>query len=168
LTPNLRGAGDAYGIAAEKNKKNRLLSSLFSADLAELYDDLQFVDLTKHQIVFEVGAALNCIYFIEEGLASVLTIMEDSRSIEAGMVGRKGAIGLSALLGGCVSEQQVIMHLAGSALRVTTAARKAAFDSNARIRAVLLRFIGDTLSLSSQLAGCNRLRSIEQRSARWR
>lgn len=150
-----------------RTTKNRLLSSLSSADLAELYDDLQFVNLTRHQIVFEVGAALNYIYFIEEGLASVLTIMEDSGGIEAGMVGSEGAIGLSALLGDRVSEQEVVMDLAGSALRITTAACKAAFDSNARIRAALLRFVGDMLNLSSQIAGCNGLHSIEQRSARW-
>jgi CRP-like cAMP-binding protein len=154
-------------MALLRSTRNRLLSSLSSADLTELSDDLQPVTLTKYQIVYEVGAVLDYIYFVEEGLASVLTIMEDGASSEVGMVGREGAIGLSALLGSRVSEQQVIVHLAGSALRITTAACKAVFDSNARIRAVLLGFIGDLLNLSAQTAGCNRLHSIEQRSARW-
>ena len=154
-------------MALPQRTRNRLLSSLSSADLAELSDDLQPVSLAKYQIVYDVGAALDHIYFIEEGLASVLTIMEDGGSSEVGMVGPEGAIGLSALLGGRVSAQQVIMQLAGSALRITTAACKAAFDGNTRIRAVLLGFIGDLLNLSSQTAGCNRLHSVEQRSARW-
>jgi CRP-like cAMP-binding protein len=154
-------------MASPRRIRNRLLASLSSADLAELSDDLQPVTLAKYQIVYEVGAALDHIYFIEEGLASVLTIMEDGGSSEVGMVGPEGAIGLSALLGGRVSAQQVIVHLAGSALRITAAACKTAFDSNARIRAALLRFIEDLLNLSSQTAACNRLHSIEQRSARW-
>jgi CRP-like cAMP-binding protein len=61
----------------------------------------------------------------------------------------------------------VVMQLPGTALRISTAACKAAFDTNPGIRAVLLRFIEDWLNLSSQTAGCNRLHSIEQRSARW-
>jgi CRP-like cAMP-binding protein len=154
-------------MALSRETRNRLLSSLSPADLADLADDLQLVSLAKYQIVYEVGAMLDYIYFIEAGLASVLTIMEDGGSSEASMIGPEGAIGLSALLGAGVSAQQVIMQLTGSALRMTTVACKAAFENNARVRAVLLRFIADLLNLSAQIAGCNRLHSIEQRSARW-
>jgi CRP-like cAMP-binding protein len=155
------------GMALPQRTTNRLLSLLSPADLAQLSHDLQPVTLAKYQVVYDVGAMLDHIYFIETGLASVLTIMEDGASSEVGMIGPDGAIGVTALLGGRVSAQQVIMHLAGSALRITAAACKAAFDGNVRIRAVLLRFVEELLNLSSQTAGCNRLHSIEQRSARW-
>jgi CRP-like cAMP-binding protein len=154
-------------MALPQRIRNRVLSSLSSADLAELSNDLQPVNLAKYQIIYEVGSALDHVYFIEEGVASVLTIMEDGGSSEVGMVGPEGAIGLSALLGGRASAQQVIMHVAGSALRMTAPACKAVFENNSRIRAALLRFIEDLLHLSAQTAGCNRLHSIEQRSARW-
>lgn len=154
-------------MALSRRTRNRLLASLSPADLAELADDLQPVNLAKYQIVYDVGVVLDYIYFIEDGLASVLTIMENGASSEVGMVGPEGAIGLSAVLGGGVSAQQVIMQVAGSALRVTVAACKAAFENNTRIRAVLLRFVGDLFNLSAQTAGCNRLHSIDQRSARW-
>ena len=154
-------------MALSQRIKNRVLCSLSSADLAELSDELQSVNLAKHQIVYEVGSTLDHIYFIEEGLASLLTIMEDGGSSEVGMVGPEGAIGLPALLGGRASAQQVVMHVAGSALRINAAACKAAFENNPRIRAILLGFIEDLLHLSAQTAGCNRLHSIEQRSARW-
>lgn len=147
--------------------RNRLLASLSPADFAELADDFQLVGLAKSQVIYDVGASLDYIYFIEEGLTSVLTIMEDGASSEVGMVGAEGLIGVSALLGGTASAQQVIVQLPGAALRITVAACKAAFESNPRIRAVLLRFIEYLLNLSSQIAGCNRLHSIEQRLARW-
>jgi CRP-like cAMP-binding protein len=41
------------------------------------------------------------------------------------------------------------------------------FDQNPGIRAALLRFTEDLLNLSSQTAACNRLHSVEQRTARW-
>jgi CRP-like cAMP-binding protein len=154
-------------MASSPRTKNRLLASLPSADFAELSDDLQAVDLAKYQILYEVGSVLDYVYFIEGGLASVLTIMEDGASAEAGMVGPEGAIGLSALLGGRVSAQQVIMQLPGFGFRMTATACNAAFKNNPRIRTVLLRSIEDFLNLSAQIAGCNRLHSVEQRSARW-
>ena len=154
-------------MALPQRIRNRLLLSMSPADLAELVDDLQSVSLAKYQVVYEVGATLDHIYFIDEGLASMLTIMEDGTSSEVGMVGSEGLIGGTALLGGRVSAQQVIMQLAGTAFRITAVACKSAFENNARIRAALLRFIEDLLNLSAQTAGCNRLHSVEQRSARW-
>lgn len=41
------------------------------------------------------------------------------------------------------------------------------FESNPRVRRVLLRFVEDLLNLSAQTAACNRLHQVEQRSARW-
>jgi CRP-like cAMP-binding protein len=147
--------------------KNRLLAELPPADLAELIEHLNPVNLPKKQILYEVGAPLDHIYFIEEGIASVLTMMEDGASSEVGMVGSEGLIGVSALLGGSTSAQHVVVQLPGTAQHIPAARAKALFDRNPGVRAVLLRFIEDLLNLSSQTAACNRLHSVEQRTARW-
>jgi len=147
--------------------KNRLLADLSPEDLAQLIEHLEPVPLPKKQILYEVGAPLDHIYFIEEGLASVLTTMEDGASSEVGMVGPEGLIGVSALLGGNTSAQHVVMQLPGRGHHIPASRCKTVFDQSPRVRAVLLRFIEDLLNLSSQTAGCNRLHSVEQRSARW-
>src|SRR5580693_9764267 len=118
--------------------KNRLLAGLPPEDLAQLIEHLEPVALPKKQILYEVGAPLEHIYFIEGGLASVLTTMEDGASSEVGMVGPEGMIGASALLGGTVSAQHIVMQLPGKALRVPAAICKRWFDDNARVRRVLL------------------------------
>ncbi|HTZ38131.1 MAG TPA: Crp/Fnr family transcriptional regulator [Stellaceae bacterium] len=144
-----------------------MLNALAPADLAELADHFQLVGLPKKQIVYEVGSPLDQVYFVEEGLVSVLTMMEDGASSEVGMVGPEGLIGVSALLGGSVSAQHVVIQLPGSAYRIPAAACKAVFDGNPRVRRVLLRFVEDLLNLSAQTAACNRLHQVEQRTARW-
>jgi CRP-like cAMP-binding protein len=154
-------------MASERKTRNRLLRALSSDDFAELWDDLHPVTLPKKQVIYEVGAPLDQIYFIEEGLASVLTMMEDGASSEVGMVGPEGLIGVSALLGGKVSAQHIVIQLPGTAHRITATACKAVFERNARVRHVLLRFVEDLLNLSSQTAACNRLHQVEQRTARW-
>jgi CRP-like cAMP-binding protein len=154
-------------MTSTRNIKNRLLASLPPHDLEALVEHLQPVALPKKRVLFEVGAPLDHIYFIDEGVASVLTMMEDGASSEVGMVGPEGLIGVSALLGGTTSAQHVVMQLPGTAHHIAAPRCKSLFDQNPGIRGILLRFIEDLLNLSSQTAGCNRLHSVEQRTARW-
>ncbi len=153
-------------IVAEEIK-NSLLAALSPEDFALLADDLQPVRLPKKQILYEVGSPIDYVYFIQDGLASVITMMEDGSSSEAGMVGREGLIGVSVLLGGKVSAQHIVVQLPGNALRIAAARCKEVFDDSPGVRRVILRFIEDLLNLSSQTAACNRLHSVEQRTGRW-
>jgi CRP-like cAMP-binding protein len=59
------------------------------------------------------------------------------------------------------------MQLPGRGHHIVAKQCKSVFDHSAGVRQVVLRFIEDLLNLSSQTAGCNRLHSVEQRSARW-
>lgn len=146
---------------------NRVLAALSPKGLARLIDHFEPVILPKKEILFEVGAPLSHVYFIEEGLASVITTMEDGGSSEVGMVGREGLVGVSALLGGHRSAQHVVMQLPGRGHRIPALRCKSVFDESSEVRTAVLRFTEDLLNLSSQTAACNRLHSIEQRSARW-
>jgi len=147
--------------------KNRLLAELPPEDLEQLIEHLEPVTLPKKRVLYEVGAPLEHIYFIEEGVASVMTMMEDGASSEVGMVGPEGLIGVSALLGGKLSAQHVVVQLAGTAHHIPASSCKSVFDRSPGVRRVLLRFIEDLLNLSSQTAACNRLHSVEKRTARW-
>ncbi len=147
--------------------RNRLLAALPPRDLDRLLDELRPVSLPKKRVLYAVGAPLDQVFFIEEGLASVLTTMEDGATSEVGMVGPEGIIGASALLGGRHSGQHIVMQLPGTALRIGAASCKRVFDDSPGVRKVILRFVEDLLNLSAQTAACNRLHSVEQRCARW-
>lgn len=153
--------------SSNRTIKNRLLLALSPDELALLIDDLHPVSLPKKQVLYAVGAPLDHIFFMEDGLASVLTTMENGTLSEVGMVGPEGMVGASALLGGVLSAQYIVMQLPGSALRITTRACRAVFDKNAGVRRIMLRFVEDILNLSAQTAACNRLHLVEQRCARW-
>jgi CRP-like cAMP-binding protein len=59
------------------------------------------------------------------------------------------------------------MQLPGRGHRIAAQRCKSVFDESPEVRAAVLRFTEDLLNLSSQTAGCNRLHTIEHRSARW-
>jgi CRP-like cAMP-binding protein len=147
--------------------KNRLLAALPQEDLDRLHSHLHRVSLSQRQVLHEPGAPINHIYFVEQGVASVLTNMANGATIEVGIIGSEGMVGISALLGAELSAQLVIVQIPRAALRMDAARCKAAFDQSAAVRALALRFTDALLNLSAQTAACNRLHSIEQRCAPW-
>jgi CRP-like cAMP-binding protein len=66
----------------------------------------------------EAGEPIKFAYFIESGLASVLTMMVDGKSVEVGLAGKEGFIGLPLLVGFATSATRVIMQVRGSAYRI--------------------------------------------------
>jgi CRP-like cAMP-binding protein len=135
--------------------------------LEQYFSGLSPVSLAQKEVLHEQGAPLAHVYFVEEGVVSVLTRMADGTAIEVGMIGIEGVVGTSVLLGSEVANHLAIVQVPGSALRMKAAACKAAFDQSAAVRAVMMRFIDGLWDLSTQTAACNRLHTIEQRCARW-
>jgi len=147
--------------------KNRILAALPQADLDRFFASLQPVSLPLKHVLYQVGAPLDCLYFIEEGVASILTSMANGATIEVGMVGKEGIVGVAALMGGEASAQQIVVQVHGAALKMPAAECKEAFDQSPAFRAAVLRYVAAFLDLGAQTAACNRLHSIEQRCARW-
>ena len=147
--------------------KNQILAALPQADLDQFFSDLDPVSLSLRQILYAVGAPFKHVYFIEQGIASVLTDMADGASIEVGMIGTEGIVGLPALLGDDISDQQIIVQVSGAAQRMDADLCRTAFDGSAAVRRAALRFTETLLALGGQTAACNRLHSTEQRFARW-
>ena len=135
--------------------------------MEQFFSELDPVSLSLKQILYPVGAPLDHVYFIEQGIASVLTRMADGASIEVGMIGTEGIVGLPALLGSDVSDQHIIVQVSGTAQRMDADLCRSAFDGSTAVRRAALRFTDMLLALGGQTAACNRLHSTEQRFARW-
>lgn len=129
--------------------------------------NLSPVKLQQRQILYEVGHRIEYLYFMESGVASVITAMENGDGIEVGMIGYEGLVGIAALLGNEISGQHVIVQLPGNGFKIKTSICKAAFDADEEFRKNTLTFVEAFLNLSNQTAACNRLHAVEQRCARW-
>jgi CRP-like cAMP-binding protein len=148
-------------------QNNRILAALPQADLGQFFSDLKPVSLSLRQTLCQVGAPLEHVYFLGHGVASVLMTMANGATIEVGMIGMEGIVGLPALFGEEVSDQQIIVQVPGTAMRMDARLSKAAFDGSPAVRRAALRFTQSLLNLSAQTAACNRLHTSEQRFARW-
>lgn len=55
--------------------------------------------LKLHQVLHEASEAIKSVYFLNNGLGSVLTVLPDGKSVEVGLIGKEGFIGLPVVFG---------------------------------------------------------------------
>jgi CRP-like cAMP-binding protein len=147
--------------------RNLLLQSLPPTDLERLSPLLHRVALTQRRVLQHAGVSIEHLYFIEDGLVSVLASADDCNSVEVRLVGREGAVGSEAVLGVKVSPLRHFVQIGGSALRIGVEDLDRAIAEMPHLRRVLHNYLHDVLLQSSQSAACSLSHSLLQRLARW-
>ena len=153
--------------AAGKPVSNLLLLSLSDDEYRALRPHLEYVSLPNHLILHEAGGKLEFAYFPNRGLISLVVVMQDGRTAEAGVVGNEGFTGTPAAVGLSRSPLQAVVQITGDGFRVETAALQTTLESTPHLQSLLSRYAVVQGMQVAQTAGCNRLHDITQRLARW-
>lgn len=146
---------------------NEILNAIPEAEYNRLRPELEFVQLPHHHILHEAGERLEYAYFLNEGLASLVVITSDGRSVEVSIVGHEGIVGTPLAVGLHRGPYRTIMQISGTALRIRAEMLEALLDDMPELRLLLNRFVLIQGLQIAQIAACNRLHEIEQRLARW-
>jgi CRP-like cAMP-binding protein len=147
--------------------ENRILAALADGEREGLFPYLEPVSLQAGEILFAPGDRVRQLYFPINSVVSMLASMEDGTTVEAGVVGNEGIVGLSTILGAEVSTVQGLVQVAGDALRIPAAALMAEFKRGGQLQSLILRHTHTLFTMVSQTAACNRLHTVEERLARW-
>jgi CRP-like cAMP-binding protein len=75
------------------------------------------VRLQLHQVLHDAGETIKSGYFMNKGLASVLAVQPDGKSVEVGLIGNEGFVGLPLLVGYRSSPARVLVQGDGTAYR---------------------------------------------------
>ena len=78
---------------------NRLLNSLKPAALERVEKKLKRVTLRQKEVVYKPSQPINHVFFPENTVLCLLTVMANGDTIEAATVGREGASWISASVG---------------------------------------------------------------------
>jgi CRP-like cAMP-binding protein len=136
-------------------------------DFAALADHLRPAELELKQVLHEPGQKIQTIYFPEGGMVSHVIPLENGHSVEVGLVGREGLVGLSALLGAERATTEAMVQMEGPAWRIRPDELRAAFERSAALRASLLRYAQAFHAQVAQTAACNARHAVDVRLARW-
>jgi len=146
---------------------NKILLSLSSKECKEVVSKLEFVRLQLHQVIHEAGETVKSGYFVNTGLMSVLAVQPDGKSVEVGLIGKEGFVGLPLLVGYRTSPTRVVVQGDGTAYRCGDETLMLLLKQCPELERQLHRF-GQRLAMqTTQIAACNRLHDVEERLARW-
>jgi CRP-like cAMP-binding protein len=146
---------------------NTLLLNLPARECEAVYSQLVFMPLRIHDVLNETGEPIKYVYFMNSGLASVLNVMEDGKSVEVGLAGKEGFVGLPLLVGFRSSPSRVIVQIEGSAFRLRASTLVALLPTCRILEKRLHRYAQVLATQASQVAACNRLHEVDERLARW-
>jgi CRP-like cAMP-binding protein len=150
-----------------KAVSNIILCALPDKEYNLFRPHLEAVDLPQYEILEEPSQKIEFTYFLNEGMTSLVVLSRDGRSVEVGVIGKEGMVGISVLAGLRTGTFRAIMQMAGNGVRVRAEIFQDILPSTPTLRSKLGRFALMHSMQVAQIAACNRLHEVEQRLARW-
>jgi CRP-like cAMP-binding protein len=149
------------------NGRNRLLAALDPEDVELLSAHLKSSHLRQGVVLQEAGDPMDQVYFPQSGMISVLAVMEAGNGVETATIGREGAVGVMAGLGGRTATGRAVIQLEGDFSHIGAAPFQSAMNQSPTMRNLLARYNDAQTALVYQVAGCNALHQVSSRLCRW-
>ena len=146
---------------------NEILLSLPKNEWDTVFPKLEFVRLNKHYVLHEAGDTLKSAYFCNRGMISILSVFPDGKSVEVGLVGKEGFVGMPLIAGFRSASNRAIVQMDATAFRVNADALTALLRHCPSLERTLQQVAQIMAMETTQIAACNRLHEIEERLARW-
>lgn len=147
--------------------ENRILAALPRQEQERLLPHLEQVGLQTGQQLYESGEPIRHAYFPESALISLLSVTEDGATVEVGLVGNEGMLGIPILLKSETMPYRTIVQSPGSARRMKADFLQKEFDLCGPFHDLLLRYLHVLITQLAQAGVCNRFHTIQQRLCRW-
>jgi CRP-like cAMP-binding protein len=107
------------------------------------------------------------VYFVEEGMLSVVSKMETGRDVEVGIIGLEGMSGSSVVLGDSRSCHETNVQVAGWAIRLLAPTLLQAIRRSRSLLDLLLLYTRTLDLQTASTATANGRAKLEERLARW-
>jgi CRP-like cAMP-binding protein len=122
----------------------------------------------RDQSLHNPGQTVDTVYFLEDGVCSIVVTMENGSTVEVGIIGRDGFVGLPALLGTGHSSNRSFIQIPGHGHSIKAKVlEEHSQNGSGQLRSVLQRAVQGLFAQTSQNVACNRVHEIEERLARW-
>ncbi len=146
---------------------NEILLGLPPSESERLFPKLEFVRLKVHHLLHETGDTLKSAFFCNSGMISILSVFPDGKSVEVGLVGKEGFVGLPLVAGFRTASTRAIAQIEASAFRVDAETLVELLRECPKLERQLQQFSQVMAMQVTQLAACNRLHEVNERLARW-
>lgn len=152
---------------ATSEVQNDILRALLNSEYKRLRSKLEHVTLKLHEEIYRADQEIEYVYFPEDAVVAMIDTMEDGGTVEVGVIGNEGMVGINIFLGCLVTPDRAIVQIAGGAMRMKTSDLRSELRFGSPLQRLLLRYTQALLAVISQSVGCSQHHNVAQRLARW-
>lgn len=147
--------------------QNQILAALPQNEFDEIASSLKLVDLERDQVLWEMDEKRKHIYFPTTVMICMLYDTEDGDSIEVGMTGRQGMVGIVTFVGDARMAKRAVVMNSGQAYIMKANDAEKYFGKLPCFQEICLCYTQTLIVQLSQGIICNRLHSIDQQLCRY-
>lgn len=147
--------------------RNVLLNHLGVEDIALLQPHLTAEVLALRRRLAEADRKIERVYFLESGIASIVSHVRHAVPIEIGIIGREGVTNLPVLMGTDRSPSQTFMQLSGTGFSIDADRLREAMEQSPSLSLVLVRFAHVYMMQVGSTVLANGRGTVTERLSRW-
>ncbi len=152
-------------------RANNLLAIMSADDRARIQPFLEPVDLQLRQSLARPRQMIEHVYFIDQGMVSVVVKITGDNQAEVAVIGSEGATGCAAFLEAGKSTQDIYMQVAGKGQRIEAARLQTAMGESETLRRLLLQYLHTVIVQHDETAisaARGSIRSVSHAGFSWR
>jgi CRP-like cAMP-binding protein len=146
---------------------NQLLAALPKKDYQGLVRHMEQIPLIFKEVIYQPNALISDVYFPNSGIVSLLAGDSERTTLEVGLVGNEGMVGLGVFLGVNNSVNRAVVQGVGSAMKMKASSLRKQCKDGGIFSRLLQRYSHSVLAQVTQAAVCNQFHSVDARLARW-
>jgi hypothetical protein len=146
---------NARPAATDLAIRNDILRALLSSEYRHLRPKLEQVDLKVGDVVYGTDQRIDHVYFPETAVVAMIDTLEGGSTVEVGIIGHEGMVGINVFLGSLVTPDKAIVQVPGSAMRMKTSDLRKELRFGSPLQRLLLRYTQVLLAVISQSVACS-------------
>lgn len=165
--PTIRPHKTSHSDGDGNRVHNEILVHLPRNECEIVFPKLEFMRLKTHHLLHEVGDTLKSAYFVNSGIVSILSVLPDGKSVEVGLIGKEGFVGLPLIAGFHSAATRAVAQVESTAFRLEAHSLPALLAQCPNLGQKLQQFSQMSAVQVTQIAACNQLHNVEERLSRW-
>jgi hypothetical protein len=108
---------------------------------------LEHVALKRGEVIYQADQRIDHVYFPETAVVAMIDTVEDGSTIEVGIIGHEGMVGINVFLGCLVTPDKAIVQISGTAVPMKTTDLRKELRFGSPLQRLLLRYTQALLAI---------------------
>jgi CRP-like cAMP-binding protein len=147
--------------------KNKVLAALPEAEYRPLLSGLEEIALPQNQVLYHANDTFDYVYFPTSGMISLVSLTEDGATMEVGIIGYTGLLGVELFLESNRTPYEVQVQVEGDGLRLKAETFNSHWKQSDTLQSILRRYTHIMMTQLIQATVCHRFHTLTERLSRW-